>query len=436
MTIVEAVRPAPMVEALRTRLRGTLLLPGEAGYDEGRAAWNLNARHRPAVVVMAEGVDDILAAVQFARDEGLSVGVMATGHGTAAPVEAGMLVNTSRMRGARVDPVIRTARVEAGALWTDVIPEAQAHGLAGLVGSAPHVGVVGYTMGGGFGWLGRKYGFNADSVREAEVVTAGGEAVRASAHENPDLFWALKGGGGNFGIVTSLEFALHPVANVYAGNLYYPLERAHEVLEVYAGWSRTLPAEMMTAATFRTFPPLPMIPEHFRGKSVIAVRACYCGEDLGMGETLLKPVREALGEPEIDTFAVIPAARLDTLSMDPVDPIPAYQHSEMVRDLTPETIETLVRLAGADANSPLIMLELRQLGGSLSRPQSDLSPIGHSDARFTMNAIGVTPTPEAAQAVRAYLAHVAESIRPHASGTTYLNFLELEGATPERVKAG
>src|ERR671913_795178 len=238
---------ARAVDELRARLRGTLLRPGEEGYAGASQAWNLNARQRPALVVVTEGAGDVVAAVRFARDEGLGVGVMATGHGVGKPADGGVLVNTSRMRGVRVDPVAQTARVEAGALWTDVVPEAQAHGLAGLVGSSSHVGVVGYTMGGGFGWLGRKYGLNAAGVTVADVVTADGDLLRLSADENEDLFWGLKGGGGNFGIVTSLEFRLYPLATVYGGAVFYPVERAHEVLSAYARWSSGLPDEMTTA---------------------------------------------------------------------------------------------------------------------------------------------------------------------------------------------
>ena len=203
---METIGRYSTLETLRAGLRGTAYAAGEDGYDEACRAWNLNAHQEPALVVMAEGAADVMAAVRFARELGLGVGVMATGHGVGAPCDGGVLVNTSRMRGVRVDPVARTARVEAGALWTDVIPEAQAHGLAGLVGSASHVAVVGYTMGGGFGWLGRRYGLNASGVTEADVVTAEGELLRVSAEEHPDLFWGLGGGGGNFGIVTSLEF--------------------------------------------------------------------------------------------------------------------------------------------------------------------------------------------------------------------------------------
>ena len=420
---------------LKEGLKGHAYVPGDVGYDEARAAWNLNAHQSPAVVVMAEGAADVLAAVRLARDEGLGVGVMATGHGVAAPADGGVLINTSRMRGVHVDPETRTARVEAGAKWADLVPEAAAHGLAGLQGSTSHVGVVGYTMGGGFGWLGRKYGFAADSVKEADVVTAEGELVKANAHENADLFWALKGGGGNFGVVTSLEFALYPITHVFGGNLFYPVERAEEVLELYSRWAEDLPEEVTSAVTFLNVPPIPDVPEPLRGRSVIAVRFCYTGEDLAeKGEEMLAPWR-GLGEPVMDTFGVMPYEAMDMISMDPVDPLGAYGHTEMVRDLSPETRRTLVDLAGAGSDTPLLLLELRQLGGALSRPPADLNPMGRSDAAYIMNGIGATFTPEMAQAVQAYLAYVAEAIKPHATGATYVNFMELDGASPERVKA-
>ena len=423
------------LEVLKDGLKGHAYVPGDGGYDEARAAWNLNAHQHPALVVAAEGAADVLAAVRLARDEGLGVGVMATGHGVAAPADGGVLINTSRMRGVHVDPETRTARVEAGAKWADLVPEAAAHGLAGLQGSTSHVGVVGYTMGGGFGWLGRKYGFAADSVKEADVVTAEGELVKANAHENADLFWALKGGGGNFGVVTSLEFALYPVTHVFGGNLFYPVERAEEVLELYSRWAEDLPEEVTSAVTFLNVPPIPDVPEPLRGRSVITVRFCYTGEDLAeRGEELLGPWR-GFGEPIMDTFGVMPYEAMDMISMDPVDPLGAYGHTEMLRDLSPETRRTLVDLAGADSDTPLLLLEIRQLGGALSRPPADLNPMGRSDAAYIMNGIGATFTPEMAQAVQAYLAYVAEAARPHATGATYVNFMDLDGASPERVKA-
>ena len=243
------------LETLRAGLRGTAHVPGEEGYDDASRAWNLAAHQAPALVVVAGGAADVMAAVRFARDAGMGVGVMATGHGVGAPCDGGVLINTSKMRGVRVDPVSRTARVEAGALWADVVHEAQPHGLGGLMGSTSHVGVVGYTMGGGFGWLGRKYGFNAASVREADVVTADGELVRLSAEDNPDLFWGLGGGGGNFGIVTSLKFDLYPVGTLYGGDIIYPMEKAAEVLDAYARWSADLPDEMVDGGGVPQHPP-------------------------------------------------------------------------------------------------------------------------------------------------------------------------------------
>ena len=303
------------------------------------------------------------------------------------------------------------------------------------MGSTSHVGVVGYTMGGGFGWLGRKYGFNAASMRQADVVTADGELVRVSADENEELFWGLGGGGGNFGIVTSLKFDLYPVGTLYGGDLIYPMEKAREVLDVFARWSKDLPDEMTTGVAFLNVPPLPAVPEPLRGKSVIALRGCYCGERPEDGEELLRPVREELGETIMDTFGPMPFAAMDAISMDPVDPMGARQHSEMLADLSPEAIETLVEVAGAGSGSPLIILELRQLGGALTRTADRLSTMGKGDSKFIMNGVGPAFTPEMSEGVVAYLKGLAEATRPFQTGDTYVNFMELEGASAERVKA-
>jgi FAD/FMN-containing dehydrogenase len=432
---VETVIQDSTLQTLRTGLRGTAHAPGEEGYEEASRAWNLAAYQSPALVVVAGGAADVMAAVRFAREGGMGVGVMATGHGVGAACDGGVLINTSHMRGVRVDPVARTARVEAGALWTDLIHESQPHALGGLMGSTSHVGIVGYTMGGGFGWLGRKYGFNAASMREADVVTADGELVRVSAEEHPELFWGLKGGGGNFGIVTSMKFDLYPIGTLYGGDLIYPVEKAAEVLNAYARWSAMLPDEMSTGVAFLNVPPLPALPELLRGKSVIALRGCYCGESPGDSEELVRPMREELGEPIMNTFGVMPYAAMDSISLDPVDPMGTRQHSEMLGELSPEAIETLVKVAGADSGSPLIMLELRQLGGALARTADHLSTIGKGDSKFIMNGIGPAFTPEITEGVVAYLARLADATRPFQTGDTYVNFMELEGASAERVKA-
>jgi FAD/FMN-containing dehydrogenase len=411
------------LEILRAGLLGQAYVPEEAGYAEASKAWNLNADQRPAVVVMAQSASDVVLAVRYAHDAG--VGTRCNG---------GLLVNTSRMRGVSVNPFSRIARVEAGAQWKDVIPAAQAHGLAGLAGSASHVGVVGYTMGGGFGWLGRRYGLNASSVTGAEVVSAKGELLSLSDTRNADLFWGLKGGGGNFGIVTSLEFRLYPLQTVYGGAVFYPVEKAQEVLSFYADWSAELPDEMTTAVAFMNIPPRPSLPKPLQGQSVIVVKGCFCGEKLSDAEELFRPVREGFGAPIMDTFKALPVAAMDAISMDPVDPMGVIQHAEMLSDLSPEAVDALVRVAGAGSGSPLIMLEVRRLGGALARHPERLHPLGGGGARFSLNAIGATFTPEMGERVNAHLSRLFEATRPYRTGETILNFMEVDPAE-DRVRA-
>ncbi len=422
------------LDHLRHHIRGSVHGPGEPTYDAARRSWNLNADHRPALVVRARTVTDVQRAVRHAAAAGLGVGVMATGHGTGTAVSDGVLVNTADLGGFRIDPAARTARVAAGERWAGLVAAAAPYGLAGLTGSSPAVGIVGYTLGGGFGWLGRRYGLAAHSVTRAELVTATGELITTDPDQHPELFWGLQGGTGNFGIVTALEFRLHPVAEVYAGNLYYPLDRARDLLTFFAEWSRRQPIEFTAAVTFRRFPPLPTVPEPLRGRSLVALRGCWCGP-VTAGEALVDQARVALGPAAVDTFAVMPAAELARVSMDPVDPLPARSHAELIADLSPGTIDDLVALAGPDSGSPLVMTEIRQLGGALDGPAGSLSPMAHSRARYSLNAIGVTPDAAQTAAVAAHLDRLRTTMRPHATGEEYLNFLDLDGATPDRVRA-
>ena len=397
----------------------------------GARAWNLNAQHRPVAVVMARQTDDVVEAVRLGREHALGVGVMATGHGTST-ANAGVLVNTSRMTGVSIDPDRRVARVQAGTVWSDVIAATAPFGLTGLPGSSPGVGVVGFTLGGGFGWLGRRFGLAAHSVIRAEVVTADGRLVVAGPDGDADLLWGLTGGTDNFGIVTSLEFRLHPVAEVYGGNLYYPLDRAREVLSFFAEWTLTAPPELTSAATFRSFPPLATVPAELRGRRFVAVRGAFCG-DPSEGRRLIDEARRALGPAAVDTFVRMHVPAMPAISMDPVQPIGALGHSELLGELSPGLVDTLVELGGPA--SPLVMLELRQLGGALGGPVGSLSPMAHTGASYSLNGIGLTPTPDHAVALRAHLHELASAVRPHATGGTYLNFLDLDSATPARVRA-
>jgi Berberine and berberine like len=235
-----------------------------------------------------------------------------------------------------------------------------------------------------------------------------------------------------------MEFALYPLTTVYGGNLFYSLERAAEVLELYNRWIDTLPDEMTSAVAFMNFPPLPAVPESLRGRSFISVRGCYCGDPAVEGEELLEPWRE-FGEPQVDTFRVMPFREMDVISMNPVDPIAAYTHVELLGELSPRSINKLVELAGVGSESPLVTLELRQLGGALSRPPADLSPIGRRDSRFIMYGLGFSPTPDAtpevAQRLQEHLAYVAEEMRPYETGATFVNFLVLGDWDLERTRA-
>ncbi len=427
MTTLTTTAPVP------PELGPRAIRPGDPDYDAARAAWNLEVAHQPALVVRAESTDDIRAAVRYARAAGLGVGVLATGHGTGRLCD-GVLINTSRLRSVEVDPVTRRARVGAGAIWADVLDAAAPHGLVGLMGSSPRVGVVGYTLGGGFGWLGRRYGLAAHSVTRAQVVLADGDLVTASPSENAGLFWGLPGSAGNLGVVTELEFALAPVASVYGGNLYYPLTRTRDVLGFFADWSRTVPDEVTAAVTFRSFPPLPTAPEALRGRSVVSLRAVHCG-DPAEGQALVDQARAVLGPAVADTYTTLPSAQLDTIGLDPVIPLGARTRTELLRDLDAPTIAALLEVAGPDARSPLAMLEIRLLGGALAGPPGALSPLARTSARFSLNAIGLTTTPVPADTVRAHLARVSEAIRPLATGDTYVNFLDLDQATPDRMRA-
>ena len=304
------------LEPLATDLDGTLVRPGDPGWDEARAAWHLSVDQRPAAVVLAASTRDVVSVVDTARALGLRVAPQATGH-NAAPLgalERTILLKTSALRGVSIDPASRTARVEAGAQWQDVTRAAAEYGLAALAGSAADVGVVGYTLGGGLSWLGRSHGLAANSVVAVELVTADGEHRRVTETHEPDLFWAVRGGGGSFGIVTALEFRLYPLTEVYAGVLFFPVERAEEVLQAWRQWLPSVPDTVTSVGRVLRFPPLPMLPPHLSGRSYVVVEAA-CQLDPAAADSVLAPLRE-LG-PELDTFRVTPMPELSLLHMDP-----------------------------------------------------------------------------------------------------------------------
>ncbi len=359
----------------------TLVRPGDDGWDEARQAWNLAVDQQPEAVALPETAEQVVLAVRWAREQGLRVAAQGTGHGAAAmgALDGTLLVKTHRMRGVRIDPELHRARVDAGVLWAEVAEAASQHGLAGLAGSSPDVGVVGYTLGGGLSWLGRRHGLAANSVLAVELVTAEGRLVRADADSEPDLFWALRGGGGNLGVVTALEIELFPIAEVVAGVLWWPIERSGEVLHAWRELTASgLPDELTTVGRYLRLPPLPEIPEPVRGKSFVVVEAIHLG-DRAEADRLLAPLR-ALG-PVMDTVDTIPVQALSRMHMDPEHPIPGGGDGVMLAALPAEAIDALERVVGPEAQSPLLSVEIRQLGGELARTRDGCGALASIDRR-------------------------------------------------------
>jgi len=410
------------LEALRTAIAGQVFVPGEDGYDQARQAWNLAVDQRPAVVVEAGSAADVAQAVRYARGHGIRIAPQGTGHGAGPlePLDGAMLLRTTRMRRVSIDPAARTARAEAGAVWQDVTVPAAQHGLAALAGSSPTVGVTGYTLGGGLGWLARRYGLAASSVTAAELVTPDGDLVRADADHEPDLFWAVRGGGG-IGVVTALEMRLYPVGELYAGDLFFPIQRAAEVLHAWRAWTDTVPDEVSSQGRLVRLPPAPQLPEPLRGRAFVKVEAAYLG-DAGTGAELARPLRR-LG-PELDTFATIPPPALGQLHMDPDQPVPFHGAGPFLSDFPAAAIDALVGLAGPDTGTLLASVEVGHLGGALARPAPGGGAQPSIDANYLLTAVGAMPAPDLAAAVRAQTRAVKDALGPWHAGYDYYNFAE------------
>lgn len=406
------------------RLNGKVVTPEHGRWDASRRAWNLAVDQQPAAVVFPESVEDVIAAVNLATHMGYEIAAQGTGHnaGPLGSLEHTLLVRTDAMRTVQIDPQARTARVEAGVLWLEVVEEAARYGLAALAGSSPDVGVVGYTLGGGLSWLGRKFGLAANNVEAIELVTADGRWLRADREHEPDLFWALRGGGGNFGVVTAIEIRLFPISEVYAGMLWWPIERSGEVMHAWHELTESgLPDELTTVGRYLQLPPLPEIPEPVRGKSFVVVDAIHVGDPVEADE-LLKPLR-ALA-PINDTIATIPLPELSHLHMDPEEPVPGAADGSVLSRLDDGAIDELDRVAGAQSGSPLLSVEVRHLGGELGRPRAQHGAIASIDGQYVMFAVGITPTPEAHAAVSSHIEVVKQALVPWTARHMYLNFAE------------
>ena len=418
------------VQQLRTQVSGSLLVPGDTHYEHVRRGWNLSIDHHPALILVARDQHDIVAGVRFAREAGLGIAVQLTGHGIQQPADESLLIVPTRMDSVHIDPEARIATVEAGVLWKHVLDKSTPHGLAPLLGTSPHVGVIGYTLGGGIGWLVRQYGFAADSVRWIDIVTADGLLRRASPTENSDLFWGVRGGGGNFGVVTTMAFNLYPVATIYGGNLIYPAEKAIGALRFFRDWAKAAPDELTSSIAILKYPPLPELPEAIRGKTLVIVRAAFSGA-AAEGIALIQPWLD-WQTPIANTFHEMPFSDIGLVNNDPVDPRAVYGSNEMFDELSEPAIDVIVSYATSTL-SPLIFSELRHVGGAISRVARDANAIGNRDALFYFQTGGFSPTLAARAAVKAYVQRYKTDLRPYLRGGVYLNFMAGSEAR-QRVK--
>ena len=420
------------VDELRASFRGEVVSPADAGYDEHRKIWNGSIDRRPGLIARCAGVADVRAAVQFGREHELTVAVRGGGHSFPglSVCDDGLLIDLGPMKGTRVDPEARTARAQAGVLLGELDRETQTFGMAVPSGIVTHTGVAGLTLGGGIGWIMRKYGLSIDNLVSVDVVTADGEFVKASENENADLFWGVRGGGGNFGIVTDFEFRLHPLGpQVMAGPVFWPMEDAPEVLRFYRDWIADCPDELMTIVVQRRAPALPVVPPELVGKHVIAVAACYAGpvED---GERVLAPLKR-FGNPVLDLC--MPKPFLAHQAM--FDPSFRrgwwyYVRSCDVGELTDDVIDVVAE-HGRRITSPISSIALWQMGGAVARVGEHETAFNGRDAAFTFNINGNSETADGFEAERQWARDYWSALAPYHT-SVYVNFLMEEGE--ERVR--
>ena len=405
-------------------IKGRIVHPTDPDWESAHEAFNTRVDQRPEAMVFPADEADVVTIVNYARRRGLRIAPQATAHnaGPLGALDGTIVVQTSAMQNVSIDPAAHRVRVGSGVKWEKVAPQLSNYGLAGLHGSSPDVGIAGYSLGGGIGWLARKYGMQTNSVTAIELVTADGKFIRATAQNHPDLFWALRGGGGNYGVVTAIEFAVYPVEELYSGAMFFPFERAPEVLHTWRELLPTFPDELMTWANILHFPPLPELPDVFRGKSFAIVMGAFLGEE-PEGRDLLRRIRD-LG-PEIDTFAMNPPTELAELAMDPPDPLPATSGHELLEELPASLIDDLMSIAGpsSDSGNSLTLFNLRHMGGALARKSPGAGARATLPGEVSLFALAVVEDDDAAQAADARIARLVAAAQPYRAGE-YPNFVE------------
>jgi FAD/FMN-containing dehydrogenase len=423
----DAILEEGAVQELRANLHGPLLCHGDAGYDEARKVWNGMIDRRPALIARCAGVADVIAAVKFARTHEVLVSVRGGGHNTPgiAVCEGGLMIDLAGMRSVHVDRARRTAHAEGGTTWSDFDRETQVFGLATTGGAISHTGVGGLTLGGGLGWLAGKHGLACDNLLSVDLVTADGTMLTASAADNAELFWGLRGGGGNFGIVTSFEYRLHPIGPLLAGPVFYPFAKAKEALALYRDFATSIPDEANTVAALMNSP---------EGDPLAAIVVCYNG-NAETGEKVLRPLR-TFGPPVADEVAPTPYCKVQTFFDEAfVRGRRYYFKSNFIRNISDEAIATLVERF-ATAPSPLSLVYFQQLGNAANRVGATETAFSHRDAlcEWGCDAVWLDPAEDAAN-IR-WAREMAEAMRPFTTGSDYVNHIGLEAEEgSDRIKA-
>ncbi|WP_218026739.1 FAD-binding oxidoreductase [Nocardia inohanensis] len=405
---------------LRNAVRGRVVAMGEDGYEQARMAWNVAVRQQPVAVVEVADADDAAAVVRYAGRTGLAVSTQTTGHGASTAADGTILVKTRALRGVRVDAGERVARIGAGMPWLDVLGATAEHGLTGAVGSSDVVGVAGYTLGGGVGWFARSHGFAANMVRSFEVITADGARTRVSADADPDLFWALRGGGGDFALVTELELELFEANSLSGGRMLWPSEQASAVLAAFRRATVEAPEGLSIWCTLIQFPPFPQLPELLRGRAMIAV-------DLLAQGAVTSPLRwfDEVPGLVLDTRRPLLPTEIGSICMEPTAPSPARIRGELLTDLCPETSATLLdAVVPGGTPAPLALAQIRHLGGAIARPVADAGCAGQLPEPYLLSLLGPIPTPELAAVVTARQDAVTTALRSQLSGRKPLTYLD------------
>ncbi|UUW91762.1 FAD-binding oxidoreductase [Pimelobacter simplex] len=400
-------------------------LPGDPGYDAARVPWNVAVDQRPAAVAIPRTVEEVQDVVRAAAATGLRIAPQSTGHGAAALGEGSLedvvLVRMSALTGVTIDPAAETARVLGGTLWRDVVGAAAQHGRAVLHGSAPDVAVAGFVLGGGLSFYGRRHGVAANAVTAIEVVTSDGALVRATPDQDRDLLWALRGGGGNFGVVVAIEIGLLPYADVFAGMLLWDRERAADVVPAWVAWTRTAPESATTSLRVMSFPPIPELPPFLSGRDVVVIDGAVLESDERAAE-LLAPLRAL--DPEVDTFGRIPASAVLDMHMDPPEPSPAVADHAVLGDLDAAGVQAFLDQVGPGTRSGLTFAELRHLGGAFARPDAAGGALSHLPGSYALFCMAMAPTPQAAVAGRAAAFSVVRALSGWARPSLVPTFTE------------